>query len=296
MNEDNIIHKSFLYWPGGKSNLVSQILDEMPDCTMINRYIEPFVGGGSVVLNVPYAVPKIINDVNPGLIAVYRALKHRPLEFIPTVNSKLTHRFNNKETYYRLRSAFNKKQTRADLFVYLNKLGFNGLCRFNAKGHFNVAYGYRKPQQLISPEMELLHASTVMQNTSIFNVDFREVLESACEGDVIYCDPPYIPLSQTSNFTSYSTGGFSIEDQKDLARLARRAHKKGATVIVSNSDTTLSRQLYQGAIIHDVSVMRRLGSAHKKATRKQSEILAVYKAPQHSYAKCERRLPQGQLF
>lgn len=274
------MNKSFLKWAGGKFDLVPTILNMMPGEPQMKRYIEPFVGGGSVALNMPIGVHKIINDVNPGVVAVWRALQEDGEKFIEGVRRDFFGgEHNNSESYYTFRQRFNHPPDHwvewiPDLFLYLNRHCFNGLCRFNSKGEFNVPFGRYK--KVYFPEKELLHAVEVLKNTQIFQADFRSIMCGTKQGDVVYCDPPYIPLGDTSNFTAYSKGGFSMKDQEDLAELAMKARERGATVIISNNDTPLARKLYAKADwIHKVQVAKRI-SCKGSGRKKQGEVLAVY--------------------
>ena len=271
------MNKSFLKWAGGKFSLLPTLIPIVQSCTgKGGRYIEPFVGGGALALNIPLEVPKVINDVNPGVIAAWRALKDGFR--IDIARTYFNTDINTEEDFYRLRNEFNHKFIDSKLpyqFLYLNRHCFNGLCRFNKKGEFNVPYGRYK--SIYFPEKELLHAIEVMKNTQIHQNDFRAVMATATQGDVVYCDPPYIPLSASSAFTTYSKEGFRIDDHIDLMLCAEAARDRGATVIISNNDVTVARKLYvRASEIHSVQVSKRISC--KAAGRKKSgEIIVVYR-------------------
>lgn len=270
------MNKSFLKWAGGKYDLVEDIRAEMPAVMSINRYIEPFVGGGAVALNMPVGVPKVLNDVNPGVFGVWGQLQVSPEILIANAKGYFRPKYKSEKWFYALRDEYNVgRPDNGHLFLYLNRHCFNGLCRFNKKGEFNVPYGRYKT--IYFPEKELLHAAEVVKNAQIHQNDFREVMETATQGDVVYCDPPYIPLDNTSNFTAYSMGGFSMKDHKDLVFEAEYARNRGATVIISNNDTPVARKLYKDADeVKKVLVSKRI-SCKSDGRKKQGELIAVYR-------------------
>jgi DNA adenine methylase len=240
------------------------------------------VGGGSVALNVEGFDRLVLGDTNPGVMALWTVLRFESDAFIQLAEGMFTPKNNTEARYYAIRSAFNHKlsvndrtwQLPAD-FLYLNRHCFNGLCRFNAKGEFNVPYGkYEKPY---FPRVELEAAQKVAVKSEVHQKDFREIMATAKKGDVVYCDPPYIPLSETSNFTAYSKGGFGALDQLDLKNEAEAARKRGATVIISNNDVPDARKLYEFATeIHEVQVRKAI-SCKANGRVKSGEILAVYR-------------------
>ena len=251
--------------------------------------IEPFVGSGVVFLNSSY--PRYtINDLNEDLITFYRALKKHKDEFISRCKPLFTPKNNSATRYYQLREQFNStkdQELKSALFLYLNKHGYNGLCRYNASGEFNVPFGrYQKPY---FPGKELRLMANKLQKTAICCEDFESIMRKAVPGDVIYCDPPYVPLSNTSNFTSYSAGGFRIEDQIRLAKVAKDISAKGIVVLISNHRTNFTRDIYKDAIPSFLSV-RRLISCNGSKRELAQELLALYlpNAPNRS-----RRLRHG---
>jgi len=160
------------------------------------------------------------------------------------------------------------------LFIYLNRHCFNGLCRYNKKGEFNVPYGrYKTPY---FPEIEMREFCLKSKNAIFISKDFRETMNEAVKGDIVYCDPPYVPLSVTSNFTDYATGGFDLEDQKDLVDLAVALKKKKIPVLISNSDTKWTKDHYKSASIDYFDVQRFI-SADSSKRNKAGEILALFK-------------------
>jgi DNA adenine methylase len=283
------MNKSFLKWAGGKSQLLERILSLMPPVNSKGRYIEPFVGSGVIALNVPHE-SIIIGDINPGLMALWGRLQIRGRFFVDKCRDYFSCETNVEDAYYGFREMFNEltaakknpvdfhlfmKKQYAAMFLYLNRHCFNGLCRFNSKGEFNVPFGkYKNPY---FPEAELLHAVEVTKRMMVFEQGFEDTMNMAKEGDVIYCDPPYIPLSETSNFTGYSAGGFGWVSQVELAEQAKIARGKGATVIISNNDVPAARELYADATeMYAFQVAKKI-SCEADGRKKSGEILAVYR-------------------
>lgn len=277
------MNKSFLKWAGGKFDLVPTILPLILESLgKDGRYIEPFLGGGALALNLPLSVPKMLNDINPGVVEVWTSLKRDPEAFIEYAASFFQSGFYNTEPrYYKQRDAFNFAvkhgggNLTAALFLYLNRHCFNGLCRFNKSGEFNVPYGRYKT--IYFPEKELRHAGEVMKNATISNLDFVDIMNMAEENDVVYCDPPYVPISASSSFVGYSKGGFTLDDQVKLVSRAVRLRDRGVTVIISNNDTPLTRRMYKNADeVKKVLVSKRI-SCKGDGRKKQGELIAIYK-------------------
>lgn len=268
--------RSFLKWAGGKSKLIDNINDNIL-FKVEGNYVEPFVGSGAIALNIE-STKFWINDVNPDLILLWKTIQTSVDELIHECLILFTDENNTKESYYKLRDEFNTTAVglrRAALFVYLNRHCFNGLCRYNSKGKFNVPKGSYK--KVGFPEKELRDASVKIKEWNVTNWDFRKVMEKLGEGDVGYCDPPYFPLTPTAAFNDYVKGGFSEQDQIDLAEYAKNAAGRGALVIISNHDTPISRKIYEekGATIHMLNVKRTIAS--KTKNRKDApEILAIF--------------------
>jgi len=270
------LKKSFLKWAGGKRKLVPTIMGRFPK--QGKRFIDVFAGSGVVALNADY--PKIIyNDFNTDLYLIWQCLQKYGQSFINECKEIFTSKNNTKEMYYKLRDEFNRtkiKRRKAVLFIYLNRYGFNGLCRYNAKGGFNVPIGrYKKPY---FPENELTSCLRKVVNWKLCNKDFRDIFKTVKDGDVVYCDPPYLPLSDTSDFTSYSAGGFSLQDQIDLAKCASKAAQKGAIVVISNHDTWCARQIYGNMFnrkISSISVSRTI-SSNADSRKPVKEVIVVF--------------------
>jgi DNA adenine methylase len=264
--------RAFLKWAGGKYNLVDAIQQHLPDSDTL---IEPFVGAGSVFLNTDYPSYKL-NDINADLINLYQLVKTQPDSFIADAKTLFTQITNQREVYLRLRQQFNLSDDayeRAQLFLYLNRHGYNGLCRYNLSGKFNVPFGsYKKPY---FPEAELYFFAEKAQRAEFSCASYQQLMLQAPVGAVVYCDPPYVPLSKTASFTSYATQGFDLNDQAELANLAEQAQQRGVTVVISNHDTTWTRKIYQQAQLHSLQVGRSI--SQNGATRgKVAELFAVY--------------------
>ncbi|RUO79910.1 DNA adenine methylase [Idiomarina tyrosinivorans] len=266
-------HRAFLKWAGGKYSLIDPIRRLLPEG---RKLIEPFVGAGSVFLNTDYE-RYVLNDINPDLITLYQYVKRRPKTFIKDARSFFCGRTNQADAYYAMRQRFNLSRDpyeRSLLFLYLNRHGYNGLCRYNSKGGFNVPFGeYKKPY---FPEAELEVFAEKAKRAQFVCASFEHIFRRARQGDVIYCDPPYAPLTPTANFTSYATGGFGLTDQNELARRAKMAaEKRHIPVLISNHDTKLTRALYDTAEITSLSVARNI-SQNGKTRKPVAELLALY--------------------
>lgn len=265
-------NRPFLKWPGGKYRIIDRIKEQLPSGS---RLIEPFVGSGAVFLNTDY--PRyLLADSNRDLINIYRCLQKEGASFVEYCRQFFVPENNKAEKYYELRERFNETDDvyeKSALFLYLNRHGYNGLCRYNAVGHFNVPFGrYAKPY---FPEREMLYFAEKVKKADVLCADFRDTLALAEKGDVVYCDPPYVPLSDTSNFTEYSPGGFGRAEQLALAKMAKRLAERGIPVLISNHDTEFTRTHYDTAHISSFDVPRFI-SCDGKNRHKVSELLALF--------------------
>ncbi|ULF77733.1 Dam family site-specific DNA-(adenine-N6)-methyltransferase [Vibrio alginolyticus] len=268
--------RAFLKWAGGKYGLVEDIQRHLPPA---RKLVEPFVGAGSVFLNTDYD-HYLLADINPDLINLYNLLKERPEEYISEAKRWFVAENNRKEAYLHIRAEFNKTDDvmyRSLAFLYMNRFGFNGLCRYNKKGGFNVPFGsYKKPY---FPEVELEFFAEKAKKATFVCEGYPETFRRARKGSVVYCDPPYAPLSNTANFTSYAGNGFTLDDQAALADIAERtATERGIPVLISNHDTTLTRRLYHGADLNVVKVKRTI-SRNGNGRNKVDELLALFHSP-----------------
>ena len=266
--------RSFLKWAGNKQRLLPRILPFFEDTP---RLVEPFVGSATVFLNTAYKT-YLLNDCNPDLIQLYRILQQKGDNFIDQAAPYFKPEFNCAEAYYRLRQEFNEcrvPEKRAALFLYLNRHGFNGLCRYNQKHVFNVPFGRYINPYFPTHEMQIFHKKA--QQAEFVCLDFKEVFKTITAQDTVYCDPPYVPLSLSANFTQYSGNLFGENDQRILAEQAHilsKAHD--ISIIVSNHDTTFTRELYKEAKAIYFPV-RRLISSKGDQRGAVMEVLAIFK-------------------
>jgi len=251
----------FLKWAGGKRQLLSEIRKYIPN--EMNSYYEPFVGAGAVLFDLQ---PKqvIINDINLELVNTYKVIKDNVEELI----DDLKKHENNKEYFYGIRELDRSDKynalsnvERASRIIYLNKTCFNGLFRVNSKGQFNVPFGsYKNPQIVNEQVLRDVNNYMATSNITILNEDFENVVETAKEGDFVYFDPPYDPISITSSFTSYSLDGFTRDDQIRLKNIYVDLDKRGVNVLLSNSATDFIKDLYKDFHIEIVSATRNINS------------------------------------
>jgi DNA adenine methylase len=264
--------KPFLKWAGNKYQIIDRITRILPPG---DKLIEPFVGSGAVFMNTDYP-EYILADTNVDLINMYKYIQTHGHSFIKYAKSFFTAENNCKDKYYALRDEFNSTKSikkKSAIFIYLNKYCYNGLCRYNSKGKFNTPFGrYTKPY---FPEKEMLHFFNKSQTATFLIQGFEEIMNEAKKGDVVYCDPPYVPLSSTANFTAYSSAGFSMAQQIQLARLAEKLSGRGVPVIISNHRTEFIHQEYKKADIHSFDVQRFISTKGDNRT-KAPEILALF--------------------
>lgn len=266
-----MIQRSFLKWAGGKAKIAHKISSALPKARVL---VEPFVGGGSVFMNTDYEY-YILSDINPDLISLYRMLKYVGAnQFIKDLQAHLfTPEQNSQAQFLKWRDEFNTTSDsykKALIFVYLNRHGFNGLCRYNKNGIFNVSFGSYKAPYL--PEAEIRAFEKKISRIELHCWSFACAFEFAPADSVIYCDPPYVPLSATSNFTSYSADGFTAIDQQKLADLAMSSN---VPVVISNHDTPFTRALYKSAAISAFDVQRNI-SQNGGNRGKAKELIAVF--------------------
>lgn len=251
--------RPFLKWVGGKTQLLEQMQPLMP--TTFRRYFEPFVGGAAVFFDLRARRPEIpayLRDVNAELVDCYTAVRDH-VELV--IKALRDHKY--EEThYYAVRAqkpADLSLAKRAARTIFLNKTGYNGLYRVNRSGQFNVPFGrFTKP--LFCDVENLRACSRALRGVSIEVGDFSTILKQAKKGDFVYFDPPYVPVSPTSDFTAYIPGGFGEAEQKKLAKVFAKLAARGVHVMLSNSDTKLVRDLYADFTIDTVYASRSVNS------------------------------------
>lgn len=267
--------RPFLKWAGGKTLLIPAIRAHVP--TDPKRLIEPFAGSGAVALNLSFPT-KIIGDANADLISLFQIVCRRPRQFIAACAREFIASTNTAIAYAERRAEFNATREpfrRARLFVYLNRHGYNGLCRYNRRGEFNVPFGrHARPY---FPREELRHFATTLRAATFVRADFRTLLAQAGPGDFVYCDPPYAPTAdRRDGFTAYAPGGFSAQDQRDLAAACRAAAGRGARVLISNHDSPFTRDLYHDATAMQSVMVRRAISRSGDRRQPARELLITY--------------------
>ena len=269
------MQKPFLKWAGGKSRLCETINKELPAGT---RLIEPFVGSGSVFMNTDYD-SYLLADTNNDIIVMYQYLQNEGQTFIDYCKTFFIPANNTQTEFTKKREEFNtttNTRLKSALFLYLNRHCFNGLCRYNSKGGFNVPFGkYDKPY---FPELEMQAFYSKSKKATFINADFRVTMQNSTYGDVFYCDPPYVPLTDTAYFTNYTAGGFNIKDQEELRDLAISLREQDVPVLISNHSTEWTLQNYSEANIVEFEVRRTISADGNKRT-KAKELLALFKKP-----------------
>lgn len=246
-----------------------------------NRYYEPFIGGGALFF---YLLPKeaIINDLNENLILSYIAIKYDVKNLIEDL--KIHKEQNSKEYYLKIRNADRngeiEKYTdteKAARLMYMLRVSFNGMYRVNSKNQFNVPYGRYKNPNIVNEEL-LLNISKYLNdnNIKILNTDFEEAVKGARECDFVYFDSPYMPISETSAFTSYTSDGFEFEDQIRLKNLIDTLSNKKIYCMLSNSYTPEILELYQNYKIHVVQANRNINSVGNKRGKIKEVIITNY--------------------
>ena len=271
------VKKPFLKWAGGKRELVPKIEAALGGFN--GRLIEPFAGSAAVSLGIEAKGGYIINDINKDLFTLYTLLARDGRAFISYARRLWEAAGNNERRYYRMRGWFNKcdyGEFRAAAFIYMNKHGFNGLCRYNRQGGYNVPFGSYKTVRFPEEAMIGFHNQFTGCKAVFSYSDFEAVMREAKRGDVVYCDPPYIPLSATAYFTGYAKGGFHPKDQLRLAARARVLAARGIKVVISNSDTPLTWTTYKGATRIESFPVKRTISAKAKSRKPVHELLITY--------------------
>jgi len=280
MREQNIptTIRPFIKWPGNKYKLLNVILAKLPKGKVL---IEPFVGSGAIFLNTNYE-NYILSDANKDLINLYQTLQQYGDEFILFCRTFFTKKNNSNSQYYKFRNQFNEYSfskdpfTRDALFLYLNRHGYNGLCRYNKNNKFNVPFGRYPHPHFPEESMRLFFLKA--KRAQFFFRDFTESLTHIpSDKAIVYCDPPYVPLSTTANFTSYQAGGFTQNNQCTLANMAINLSKQGVPVLISNHFTVFTKKIYNKATEFITFPVRRMISCKAKNRNFVTEMLALFK-------------------
>lgn len=267
--------KPFLKWAGGKHKIAPIIAEHLPPNA--RRLVEPFAGSCAVAMGLDFDA-YLLNDTNPDLIHLYQTIQSQGADFIQYAQSFFISENNQENRFYDLREQFNASPNpieRSALFVYLNRHGFNGLCRYNQKGFFNVPFGrYKNPY---FPEKEMLAFWQKSQRMTFTCGDFEKTFESVQFDDAVYCDPPYVPLNISASFVDYAQGGFSFADQQRLIQYIENTAAKCRAIVVSNHDTPQTRHLYQNAQHIQTLFVQRNIAARGISRQKVGELIAVWK-------------------
>lgn len=254
--------RPFLKWVGGKTSLLAQLEPVFP-CN-VDRYIEPFLGGGAVFLFLKHKFPRIralLRDSNKELINCYRVVRDRPIELMRWLDHHSAEFKKHGSTYFyaiRAEHGLTDDLSRAARTIFLNKTCFNGLYRVNAKGEFNTPVGSNLNPRLYERE-NLLACSLALQDAQLEAEDFRMLPRETRKGDLIYFDPPYVAVSEYSDFKRYTADQFRDAEQVELANVFQELDAKGCHIVLSNSEHPRTRELYSAFKIEVVSAPRFIG-------------------------------------
>ncbi len=273
----------FLRWAGGKRKLAGFIANSFPTNLDYSsaHYYEPFLGGGALAFYIgqkesPFYIPGSrihLSDTNPDLISAYQVLRDEPVTLMKHL-TKLG-RQTDREAFEKVRASRPKSKIEiAARFIYLNKTCFNGLWRVNSKGEFNVPWGKLQNPRIFD-ESILITNSNRLRGAKIAKRDFLSQLEPAQKGDLVYLDPPYIPLSSSSSFSKYSKLDFDISNHEELATCIKSLTKRGVFVVLSNSDTSDTRRIFGESMnLYQISVGRSI-SASSESRKRVNEVIAT---------------------
>ena len=233
--------KPFVKWAGGKRQLIPILNQNLPES--FGTYYEPFLGGGALLFHIltdKNGQKCSISDLNSDLVLAYTTIRDRIDALITSLkNHEKNYQKDSESYYYSIRESNPRSEIeKTSRLIFLNRTCFNGLYRVNSKGKFNVPLGKYSNPNIVNEE-NIRAVSHILQSsrTAIKCRDFEAVLRDAKKGDLIYFDPPYQPVSATSNFTSYTTKDFTYDDLTRLAELCLKLDSRGCNVLLSNSDS-----------------------------------------------------------
>ena len=271
--------KPVVKWVGGKRQLLPQLLPLMPDSVTIQRYFEPFLGGGAMLFaNAP--TQATVGDLNAELINLYQVVRDYPEALVETVLAYP----NEKNFYLEIRAVDRVPEAYANLspveraarFLYLNRAGYNGLHRVNSKGQFNVPFGRYKNLNYDPANIRAVSAYLNSADITFAHAAYTDTIANAKAGDFVYFDPPYDPLSKTSSFTSYDSSGFATADQIALRDTCDALHDRGVRFMLSNSHTPLIRDLYADYDLQVVTARRAVNSDRTKRGAVEEVVVRNY--------------------
>jgi DNA adenine methylase len=278
----SVAPKPFVKWAGGKRQILPVIARHIPN--KFERYFEPFLGGGAVFFSLAYKERKtkyLVSDLNSDLILSYVTIRDKVKELVSSLENHATHYSKNQSVYYyKIRDANPKGEIdKVSRLIFLNKTCFNVLYRVNSKGKFNVPVGRYVNPNIVNKD-NLFEVSKVLQSKdiSIKCQDFEDALKGAGQGDFVYLDPPYQPVSSTSSFTSYTDSDFDFSDQKRLFNKFKSLDKKGVKVLLSNSKSDeivdLFKEFSDGII--EINANRFINSVSQKRTGHTELLIKNY--------------------
>lgn len=281
-SQPSIQPSPFLKWVGGKTQLLKQFEHLFP--STFDKYYEPFVGSGAVFFHLlPTKV--LLSDANPNLIAAYQHIQLHVDELLSILyvlrsNYHALSPQEQEQDYYKVRDLYNQLPSgfieKTAYLIFLNKTGYNGLYRESKRGGYNVPFG-RYDNPMLFSEANLRAASSALRDATLLNADFSVAVEDAREGDFVYFDPPYVPLSKTSSFTSYTKGEFTFEQQTKLAQVIHQLADKGVQVMLSNSNSDFIRERYKDLYIHEVKASRAINSKASLRGKISELVVTSYK-------------------
>ena len=266
------VPKPFVKWAGGKRQLIPILNENLPKS--FGTYYEPFLGGGALLFHILTGRKEqrtSISDLNSDLVLAYTTVRNRIDDLITSLKShERNYRRDSKSYYYSVRESNPKNEIeKTSRLLFLNRTCFNGLYRVNSKGKFNVPLGKYSNPNIVNEE-NLRAVSAILQSSrvSIKCRDFEAVLRDAKEGDLVYFDPPYQPVSKTANFTSYTDMDFTYEDLGRLTELCLKLDARGCNVLLSNSDSKQVSEMFSGKQwkVNRIQANRSINSDSKKRT------------------------------
>ena len=273
--------KPFVKWAGGKRQLMSELEKNFP--IKFGTYLEPFLGGGAVMFDLLTKEPTLkcnVSDLNSDLVLAYVTIRDRLEKLIESLenHSKNYHKHST-GYYYEVRNQEPKNQIeKVSRLLFLNKTCFNGLYRVNSKGKFNVPLGrYTNPNIVNKENLQAVSKTLQSGKIKISCRDFSSIIKDAKKGDFVYFDPPYQPVSDTANFTSYTHRDFTEDDLERLADLANQLNSKGCNVMLSNSNSKTVKKLFSsGWKIKEIKANRAINSNSQKRTGHKEIIIKNY--------------------
>ena len=276
--------KPFVKWAGGKTTSTPRILSHIP-AKIEGAYFEPFVGAGAVFWALRredrLRGPVVLSDLNRRLIMTWQGVRDGVEDVLRLLNGyRESYEADAEKTYYTTREEMNAGWSSAAnvavaaAFIFLNKTCVNGLYRENRDGEFNVSWCHEKSKNFVDPN-RLRACSRALQGVEIVCAPFWEVLRFAREGDHVYADPPYMPVSATADFTAYTADGFGDADQLRLRDALINCRDRGVNVLASNADVPRARQIYDGFGVERIEARRAINSDGAKRGKVGELLIGV---------------------